>query len=83
MVSIQFFPSHYHGILTPTSPAHPQHGVKRIRLPPVPDSAEIERKRLEKEAIKIKQYQELLESLYAKVRLSLVPKTRFGKRNGS
>lgn len=42
------------------------HGVKRIRLPPVPDSAEIERKRLEKEAIKIKQYQELLESLYAK-----------------
>ncbi|KAM0753232.1 rab-protein geranylgeranyltransferase [Meredithblackwellia eburnea MCA 4105] len=40
------------------------HGIKRARVPPVPDSAEVARKKQEKEDKKIAEYTGLVEKLY-------------------
>ncbi|GAA5889200.1 hypothetical protein JCM6882_000673 [Rhodosporidiobolus microsporus] len=42
------------------------HGVKRSRIPPVPDSEEVERKKREKELKKIAEYKGIMEELQAK-----------------
>lgn len=44
-------------------PASLQHGVKRSRIPPVADSAEVERKKREKEAKRIEEYTGLVTAL--------------------
>jgi hypothetical protein len=44
-----------------------QHGIKRSRVPPVPDSAEVERKKREKEAKRIEEYTGLVSALREKV----------------
>ena len=45
-----------------------QHGVKRARVPPIPNSAEVERKKQEKENRRIDEYTALLAKLYEAVR---------------
>lgn len=44
-----------------------QHGVKRSRVPPVPDSAEVERKKRDKQQEMIREYTGLVNELQAKV----------------
>lgn len=52
-----------------------QHGVKRSRVPPVPDTAEVARKKQDKETKRIQEYTALLEQLYATVRLVILRPT--------
>lgn len=49
------------------SPALLQHGVKRSRVPAVPDSIEVERQKRLKEAQRIVEYRTLLNQFYDKV----------------
>lgn len=48
-------------------PLRLQHGIKRSRVPPIPDSAEVERKKREKEAKRIEEYTGLVSVLREKV----------------
>lgn len=48
--------------------ASSQHGVKRSRIPPVPDSEEVARKKREKELKRIEEYRTLLKDVQDRVR---------------